>query len=383
MKVIDLNEGLEEVFEAITDKAFILSRNIIVSVVGGTSTGKTAMVSNKIREKFSSRVIVKSQDNYYYDISKHPEIKKTVPDLNFDHRASIEMPLYERNLFLLKDDQPVMQPQYDFITTSRIGYEEFYPKKIIVAEGLFPVEADIKIFVNTDPFGMIIRRLMRDRTRSSWSDSETLRYMLEVAFPMHVEFTYPAQDEADFIIDNYYNPQTEAVRTGVFKQEVTIEGRPIGLTTYNYAKLVDVVEITKYGYTQFQGRRLEDQETLYLSHIYNKVDVNHEFTYLGPSVDQHIRPYLNFPVEKQHFLVIRHELGNPEFEQMIKREIYRIMDSNIYLYMDESDGRQTTKVVQIIEGHGEFDTPSGRRSIFVETVTRAFNNVVGSVENFL
>jgi predicted adenylyl cyclase CyaB len=131
------------------------------------------------------------------------------------------------NIAGLREGGEVHKPVYDMKTGERVGFESVsaWHSKVIIVEGLFALTsdiaetADLTVFVDIETHGRMMRRLLRDTSRTSWSPSAILGYMNTVN-AMHDEYVEPTKASADVIISNEYNPTIEALRAAGRKTQV-------------------------------------------------------------------------------------------------------------------------------------------------------------------
>ncbi|MDY3524643.1 uridine kinase [Riemerella anatipestifer] len=181
---------------------------LVIGIAGGTGSGKTTVV-NKILKKLNVEgVNVLSQDNYYHDNQNLSMAERE--GLNYDHPKSIDFELLRQHVKALKNNEPIKQPIYSFVTHSRTGdYVTVEPKKVLLVEGILVLtdkellkEFDVKIFVHADSDERLIRRIKRD-TQERGRDLEEVLYRYQTTLkPMHQEFIEPSKNEADIIIPN-------------------------------------------------------------------------------------------------------------------------------------------------------------------------------------
>jgi uridine kinase len=181
------------------------STKLIVGIAGGTGSGKTTL-AEKLLETFADRAILITQDDYYKDLthlSKEERAKQ-----NFDHPDAIDFKLLKQHIQLLKQNQPIEKPLYDFCEHSRKPLTQTVKSAdIIIVEGilLFAVPeirelCDLKIFVETDDDIRLLRRMERDmQERARHFSSIRDQYMATVK-PMHEAFVEPSKRYADIII---------------------------------------------------------------------------------------------------------------------------------------------------------------------------------------
>ena len=141
---------------------------LIIGIAGGTGCGKTTVVNQILNELPEGEVGVISQDSYYKDTS-HLSYNERVK-INFDHPRSIDFDLLTDHLKELKQNKPINQPVYSFVTHNRTGDTVLtHPRKVMIVEGILILTNpelrdlfDIKIFVHADSDERLIRRLKRD-----------------------------------------------------------------------------------------------------------------------------------------------------------------------------------------------------------------------------
>ncbi len=182
---------------------------ILISIAGGTASGKTTVVEEIINHFESQDVTVLCQDNYYKsqdDISLE-ERKK----INYDHPNSFDMDLLYQDIAALLSNQTIQSPVYDFKEHNRKKDQtvERKPSKVVILEGILALYdkrirelSDILIYVESDPDIRFIRRLKRDMNeRGRELDSVIMQYLSTVK-PMYEEYIAPTKRYADIIIPN-------------------------------------------------------------------------------------------------------------------------------------------------------------------------------------
>ena len=141
---------------------------ILISVAGGSASGKTTVVDEIIEAMAGYDITVLRHDDYYNDQSdlSMEERYKT----NYDHPSSLDNDLLVEHLEALLDNKPIMKPIYDFVLHNRSDKKELVnPTNIIILEGILVLAdqrirnlSDIKIYVESDDDIRFIRRLQRD-----------------------------------------------------------------------------------------------------------------------------------------------------------------------------------------------------------------------------
>ena len=182
------------------------NETLVIGISGATSSGKTLLASTIMDEMGSDKVVVMSEDSYYKDFSKLPNID--LNKINYDHPDAFDHTLLCQHIGELKKGQFVNVPQYDFTTHSRLdktnrigGYN------IIVLEGilLFAIQElrelmNIKIFMDTSLDICLLRRIRRDTLeRARTLESVLDQYEMTVR-PMYLKFIEPSKRYADLIV---------------------------------------------------------------------------------------------------------------------------------------------------------------------------------------
>ncbi len=182
---------------------------ILISVAGGTASGKTTVV-NEITKYFNeSEISVIYMDNYYKernDISLEDRKK-----INYDHPESFDLDLLYHDISHLMENLDVYSPVYDFTMHNRHQTEKLhiFPSKVIILEGIMALYdkrirnlSDIKIFVESDPDIRFIRRLKRDIAERGRDMDNVIEQYLKTVKPMFDSFIAPTKRYADIIIPN-------------------------------------------------------------------------------------------------------------------------------------------------------------------------------------
>ncbi len=108
---------------------------LLISIAGGTASGKTTVVE-KIEKHFNSKdVTVVCMDNYYKrrdDLSL--EERKLI---NYDHPDALDLELLKKHLNLLLSGDDIECPIYDFqLHNRKSNTMRIKPTKVILLEGI-------------------------------------------------------------------------------------------------------------------------------------------------------------------------------------------------------------------------------------------------------
>lgn len=179
---------------------------LVIGIAGGTGSGKTTIASVILDRVGAHKIALLPHDAYYKDLSDLPATQRA--QINFDHPDSLDTPLMVQHLKLLKKNESINLPVYDFKTHTRTNQTILInPQRVIIVEGiLIFVEPklrelfDVRIFVDTDPDIRFIRRLERDIAERGRTTESVIKQYLTTVRPMHMEFVEPSKRYADVII---------------------------------------------------------------------------------------------------------------------------------------------------------------------------------------
>lgn len=184
-----------------------MKKSIIIGIAGGSASGKSS-IANEIYEYFKHEHTIKiiRLDDYYKDQS-HLTMEQRVKT-NYDHPLAFDMDLLVKHLDLLKSNQSIEKPIYDFTVHNRsLQVEVINPRDVFILEGLFVLNevqirerCDILIYVDTDADIRFIRRLKRDMQERGRSLESVCNQYLQTVRPMHEQFVEPSKKHAHIII---------------------------------------------------------------------------------------------------------------------------------------------------------------------------------------
>jgi uridine kinase/adenylate cyclase class IV len=175
-----------------------------VGLAGASGSGKTAF-SERVRS-FMPGVAVISMDNYN-DASK-------LIDGNFDDPRLPDYDLLLANLSDLRAGRPAEVPIYDFKTSSRVGFNTVPvpPSRVVVVEGIYALSErlrpllDLRVSITGGVHFDLVKRVMRDITRSGQGPEEIISQITDTVYPMYKAFIEPDLVTAQLRIYNSFNP---------------------------------------------------------------------------------------------------------------------------------------------------------------------------------
>jgi len=210
-EVYELEKGLERIKNRILEIKRNRSGPIIVGVAGGSGSGKTTKVAQKIENAMLDAKIL-SMDDYF----RGKEFMASIHSDNWDEPRVYELDLLQQHLKILQRGESIQKPVYSFSEARRVGYQSFGPHGIIALEGLLALysgiveELDLKIFVDIAVHGSLMRRILRDVGRTGQTQEQILEQYVRTVYPMFKLHIEPTKAFADIVIVNQYVPEIEA-----------------------------------------------------------------------------------------------------------------------------------------------------------------------------
>jgi uridine kinase len=179
---------------------------LVVGIAGGTGSGKTTVVKEVVKRLPENEVAIIPQDAYYRDNSHIPLEDRE--EINFDHPDSIEFELLIEHIKALRRGEPVQQPIYSYLTSTR-SEETVHvtPKSVVIVEGILILQNprlrdlfDIKVYVDADTDDRLMRVITRDIEERGRTLENVLERYEKTVKPMHLQFIEPSKRYADIIV---------------------------------------------------------------------------------------------------------------------------------------------------------------------------------------
>lgn len=179
---------------------------LIIGIAGGSGSGKTTVVNKIIKGLPKNSVTVISQDSYYKDNGHLSDEEKK--KINFDHPASIEFELLNKQLDELIAGKTIDRPIYSYLTCARAEETiSIEPSSVIIVEGILIFTnarlrklCNIKVFVDADSDDRLMRIVKRDLVERGRSVQAVLEHYDRYVKPMHLQFIEPTKRYADIIV---------------------------------------------------------------------------------------------------------------------------------------------------------------------------------------
>ncbi|XP_020237411.2 uridine kinase-like protein 5 [Cajanus cajan] len=193
--------------QSIANKAPLSPKQpFFIGVAGGTASGKTTVCNMINTQLHDRRVVLITQDSFYYSLSD--ETLQKVNEYNFDHPDAFDTKLMLSTMEKLKCGQPVAVPNYDLNTHKRIEPgRQVHPEDVIILEGILVLHdsgvrnlLNMKIFVDEDSDVRLARRMQRLAIERRRNIADVLDQYCRFVKPSFEEFVLPTKKYADIII---------------------------------------------------------------------------------------------------------------------------------------------------------------------------------------
>ncbi|MEM6843720.1 MAG: hypothetical protein AAF632_15950 [Bacteroidota bacterium] len=183
--------------------------NTIVSIGGGSCTGKSSQVAAGLIERLGDQTSLLAQDRY----QRNPEYLKNMhPRYRGDHPNNYGISACGKVLSQLKRGQSVTVPDYAFRPDQPIGSEIIHPHPIIIFEGLYAghddlwKHCDLFVYVEAPCYARLLRRILRNtRERYRKEPALVLRGFLLSVTAAHQNLVVKQKSSADLIIQTDFN----------------------------------------------------------------------------------------------------------------------------------------------------------------------------------
>lgn len=199
----------------------------IILIGGGSSSGKSYVARNVIKNVGEENVTHITRDDYYRDQTNRTREERNA--VNYDHPKAFDWKLRRKQIFDLKNGKTIQKPKYDFkVRNRRTETETIVPRKLIVIEGIMALvdkevrsRGDLLVFITASPEVRFLRRFIRDHEERGRSYENIVSQYLNTVAPRYSEIIAPSSNYADRIVnnDNVSNHSIE-VLTCVFKDEL-------------------------------------------------------------------------------------------------------------------------------------------------------------------
>lgn len=299
-KEFNSKKGINQLIKTINKKVNELKNNkenVIILIAGGSASGKTTIAINDLHKYFEKNANLISIDDYNKGNKFIEDMKKKGIKISWDEPDYVNLDLLKKHISELKKGNSIKKPIFNFKLSKSDKTEIIKPKKIIIIEGIFALnkklisEADIKVFIDLEIHGRLLRRLLRESERSSNTPKEALKYFLEMVQPMHKKHIQSTKKYADIIINCEYNPKKESKKINRFEQQVKFKSKISQEIIKNLEaeKITSTIEKDIY-YNPKDKDLLNTGEIIRI----REQGKNKYFTYKGPKIKSDYTKRVNF-----------------------------------------------------------------------------------------
>lgn len=180
----------------------------IILVGGGSSSGKSFVTQEVLKNVGEENVTRMTMDDYYLDQADIPFTDRY--KVNYDHPKAFDWPLMRKQIRALKEGLPIEKPVYDFVHLTRSNQIEVVtPKKVVIVEGIMALVdkqvrnlGDLRVFIQAGAERRFLRRIIRDAKERGRSFENIVTQYFNTVQPMYDEIVKPSSEYADLIINN-------------------------------------------------------------------------------------------------------------------------------------------------------------------------------------
>jgi adenylate cyclase len=360
-----LEEGVGKLIEAVRNKINEQDGIIIVAIAGGSASGKTSLVAQKVKDSFSGEAMMFSMDNYFKGKAFIESEAQQGRTINFDMPEYLNLKLVKEHLSALKRNEPIQMPIYNFANGAPDGTTTQHPKRIIILEGIHALndkivdEEDLKVFVEIGMHGRMIRRLLRDIERTGRNPYDILKFFTNTVEPMHEQHIETTKKNADMIIKNEYRPDVEAQKSGKFEFQLKFKLEHVDKEALRKAgaQKLSVTNQVDYYYNPKDRDLKSTGEILRIRHEGGQKML----TYKGPKMDAKVRkrPIFEFDIDEQAEESLLSVYGENSKIISKSREMYQLDDCVVSIdRVNKTENGTTTFIGYFLEirlPNGELD----------------------------
>jgi len=179
---------------------------VFISIVGASSSGKTALANN-ISKRFNKDQVSVIAEDAYYKRQDHLTMDERV-QTNYDHPNAFDHELLMEHIVSLQRGESIECPTYDYVHHTRADETKcIAATPVIILEGIMLYHTDelrqlfeLKLFVDTPLDICLARRVKRDVVERGRTLESVLTQYQETVRPMFLEFIEPSKYYADLIV---------------------------------------------------------------------------------------------------------------------------------------------------------------------------------------
>ncbi|OLB97205.1 MAG: hypothetical protein AUH30_10775 [Candidatus Rokubacteria bacterium 13_1_40CM_68_15] len=180
----------------------------LVAIAGGSGSGKSVLTLAIATALGPGRVVTLAHDRYYRDRRDLLPIERS--RLNYDVPDALDQALFREHLAALRLGQPIVPPEYCFVTHRRDGWgTPIAPTEIVLIEGILLLHDpeirdafDLRIFVDAPDSVRLRRRIARDTSERGRTPDAVIAQCRGTVFPAHTRYVEPTKARADLVLLN-------------------------------------------------------------------------------------------------------------------------------------------------------------------------------------
>jgi len=341
----NVEEGVSALIAMINRLKSGSTRPIIVSIAGGSASGKSSIVSARVADAFKGESILITMDDYFKGKSFVDSETAAGREINFDHPNYIDIALLERHMQALKASQPIDKPIFSFKTQERMGTEPVTPPKVVIVEGIMALHeqlakvSDVKAFVDASTHSRVARRLARDLKRTVWTPSFIIGYMGNTLEKMYAKYVGPTMAFADMVITNNYDPYKETLNSDKRELQIKFKVGEDFKVPYSLAAQLASQSVQRDDYYTSDAADLRRTDEI----IRIRTETGKKtFTYKGPRLETQAdfleRANISFPIESDAERGIL-ELYNKRVVSVTKERFVYITHDGVEVCIDRNVAR--------------------------------------------
>lgn len=96
----------------------------IIQIAGGSASGKTSQVTERLAEHYKQTVARISMDDYYYGKTYMQTEERNGRKLNWDQPEAIDIPQLQEHIMLLREGKHIRKPIYSMRESEPIAKED-------------------------------------------------------------------------------------------------------------------------------------------------------------------------------------------------------------------------------------------------------------------
>ena len=207
---------------------------IVIGVSGESASGKSTLTAKILdiclSEKHKNLSTLINSDNYYKDASDKLKAAGSYEALfdsgfNLDEPQAVDLQLLRNDLEKIKSGETIYTPEYNFFTIESIPNKiEKKPAKIILTEGLFVLENNIKevldvsVYVHTP--SDVIKKRWYERAITRGKEGKAADMLFEIVNAGAEKYIRPYAKDADVVIsglcpEDYIKEVISKIRTTI------------------------------------------------------------------------------------------------------------------------------------------------------------------------